>query len=196
MKAVRKEKARAAPKELVRRGLDSSASRLKNELRDAAQQGEKDSYGGDLVEDAAHAGMVYAAQGAERLLRQKKHSRNTAQNIPEQFVESDHTVSGDIKTKDSFLVQQNSTFAAPQGDAQVQGKRRFVREHRKRAAAQRQEKQEALHVVAQERAPEALKQQAAVSDFPAKLSDTKNEKTSIKQTEKSAKMGESLENTR
>lgn len=189
MKAARKEKARAAPKELVRRGLDSSASRLKNELRDAAQQGEKDSYGGDLVEDAAHAGMVHAAQGAERLLRQKKHSRNTAQNIPEQFVESDHTVSGDIKTKDSFLVQQNSTFAAPQGDAQVQGKRRFVREHRKRAAAQRQEKQEALHVVAQERAPEALKQQAAVSDFPAKLSDTKNEKTSIKQTEKSAKMG-------
>ena len=56
MKAALKEKVRAAPKELVRRGLDSSASRLKNELRDAAQQGEKDGYGGDLVEDAAHAG--------------------------------------------------------------------------------------------------------------------------------------------
>lgn len=170
--------------------MDSGVSRLRNELRDTAQQGEKDSYGGDQVEDAAHAGMIRAAQGAERLLRQKKSSRNTAQNIPEQFEESDHAAPDIIKTKESFIVRQDSTSAVPQGDAQMQGKHRFVREQRKRTAAQRQKRLEVLHSAVQERAPEALKHQAAASDFPTKLSDAVNAKTAIKQPENPAKMRE------
>lgn len=171
----------------MRRGLDSSADRLKNELRDATQQGEKDGYGGDLVEDAAHAGMVHAAQGAERLLRQKKNSRNTAQNIPEQFVESDHTVSDAIKTKDSFIVQQNSTSAAPQGDAQVQGKRRFVREQQKRVTARQQSKQ----LAQQQKEPvETATRQAMADDISAKSVVVSDSKTEIKQPSHAAKTAE------
>lgn len=125
----------------MRRGLDSSADRLRNELRDAAGQEQTDGYGGDRIEDAANAGMRRAAQGTELLLKQKKNNRNAAQNMPEQFAEPDHIVSDIIKTKDSFIVQQNSTSAAPQGDAQVQGKRRFVREQQKWVTAWQQSKQ-------------------------------------------------------
>ena len=39
--------------DVVRRGLESGADRLRTQLRDAAQQGQRDEYGGDQMEDAA-----------------------------------------------------------------------------------------------------------------------------------------------
>ena len=52
-----KEKVISAPKELLRKGLDDGTERLRIQLRDAAQRGQRDEYGGDAVEDTA-AGAV------------------------------------------------------------------------------------------------------------------------------------------
>ena len=46
-------KIKAAPKELVHRGLEDGSDRLRTGLRDAAQQGQRDDYGGDQIEDTA-----------------------------------------------------------------------------------------------------------------------------------------------
>ncbi len=51
-----KEKVKAAPKTLVRRGLEDGTQRLRGQLRDAAQGGRADDYGGDRIEDTAAGG--------------------------------------------------------------------------------------------------------------------------------------------
>ena len=48
-----KEKVVSAPKELLRKGLDDGTDRLRTQLRDTAQQGHRDEYGGDDIEDTA-----------------------------------------------------------------------------------------------------------------------------------------------
>jgi hypothetical protein len=45
------EKVRSAPKELARRGLESGVERLRGQLRDTAQYGQRDEFGGDTLED-------------------------------------------------------------------------------------------------------------------------------------------------
>ena len=62
-----REKIKAAPKELVHRGLEDGSDRLRTQLRDAAQQGRRDDYGGDQIEDAAAGGMRRMERGAEKL---------------------------------------------------------------------------------------------------------------------------------
>ena len=62
-----KEKVISTPKELLRKGLDDGTERLRTQLRDAAQQGQRDEYGGDAVEDTA-AGAVCRV---ERELRKR-----------------------------------------------------------------------------------------------------------------------------
>ena len=62
-----KEKVISAPKELLRKGLDDGTERLRTQLRDAAQQGRRDEYGGDTVEDTT-AG---AARRVEKGLRKR-----------------------------------------------------------------------------------------------------------------------------
>ncbi len=163
----------------MRGGLGSNAERLRLQLRDAAQKERKDESGGDRIEDAASAGMRRAAQGTELLRRQKKNSRNAAQNIPEQFVESSHAVSDDIKTKDSFIVSQRGTSAAPQGDAQAQGQRRFVREKQKRRLARRMG-QDISRPETREQAPEFHMRQAR--DIPIKQPVVPDARAAIKQT--------------
>ena len=78
-----KEKVISAPKELLRKGLDDGTERLRTQLRNAAQQGQRDEYGGDTVEDTT-AGAVHRA---EKLLRKRgEHTeRRTApegENVP------------------------------------------------------------------------------------------------------------------
>lgn len=51
-----KEKVKAAPKELVRRGLDDGTEHLRGQLRETAQRGQADNYGGDQIEDTAREG--------------------------------------------------------------------------------------------------------------------------------------------
>ena len=52
-----KEKTVSTPRELLRKGLDDGSERLRTQLRDTAQQGQRDEYGGDTVEDTT-AGAV------------------------------------------------------------------------------------------------------------------------------------------
>jgi len=70
-----KEKVKAAPKTLVRRGLEDGTQRLRGQLRDAAQGGRADEYGGDRIEDAAAGGTQWAVRGIDSLLKKKKASR-------------------------------------------------------------------------------------------------------------------------
>lgn len=71
-----KERAASAPKQLLRRGLDDGTERLRGQLRDASQRGQRDDYGGDRIEDTAWAGTRWAGRGIEKLLKKKWGGRN------------------------------------------------------------------------------------------------------------------------
>ena len=70
-----REKVKAAPKELVHRGLEDGADRLRTQLRDAAQQGRRDDYGGDQIEDTTADSMRRMERGAEKLIKEKRKNR-------------------------------------------------------------------------------------------------------------------------
>ena len=70
-----REKITAAPKELVHRGLEDGTNHLRTQLRDAAQQGRRDDYGGDQIEDTAAGGMRRMERGAEKLIKEKRKNR-------------------------------------------------------------------------------------------------------------------------
>ena len=63
-----KEKAVSTPRELLRKGLDDGSERLRTQLRDTAQHGQADEYGGDTIEDTAARGLRRAEK---ELTRQK-----------------------------------------------------------------------------------------------------------------------------
>ena len=71
-----KEKVKAAPKELLRRGLSDGTQRLRGQLRDTAQRGQRDDYGGDQIEDAAWRGGRWGERSIEKLLRKKKSAKD------------------------------------------------------------------------------------------------------------------------
>lgn len=71
-KTVLKEKAKAIPKEIIRRGLEDGAEHLRTQLRDAAQNGQQDGYGGDQLEDAAAEVSRRMIHSAAVLLKQRK----------------------------------------------------------------------------------------------------------------------------
>ena len=52
-----KERVKSAPKELIRRGLDDGTERLRGQLRDTAQHGQRDDFGGDQLGDAEVSGV-------------------------------------------------------------------------------------------------------------------------------------------
>ena len=52
-----KEKAVSTPREQLRKGLEDCSERLRTQLRDTAQQGRRDEYGGDAIEDTAASGL-------------------------------------------------------------------------------------------------------------------------------------------
>ena len=68
MQHTLKERVKSAPKELIRRGLDDGTERLRGQLRDTAQHGQQDNFGGDHLGDAEESGLNRAEQLAERLL--------------------------------------------------------------------------------------------------------------------------------
>ena len=70
-----KEKVKAAPKVLVRRGLDDGTERLRGQLRETAQRGQASDYGGDRIEDTAARGAYQARRGVEALLKKKKSAK-------------------------------------------------------------------------------------------------------------------------
>ena len=52
------------PKEVVHRTVNQGAERLRSQLREAAQEGKRDTFGGDQIEDRAVDGSQLAARGA------------------------------------------------------------------------------------------------------------------------------------
>lgn len=72
-------KVKSAPKELARRGLESGVDRLRGQLRDAAQQGQRDAYGGDALEDTGAEGFRRGIHGMERLLKGRKNRRRDSE---------------------------------------------------------------------------------------------------------------------
>ena len=67
-----KEHVKSAPKELIRRGLDDGTERLRGQLRDTAQHGQRDDFDGDQLGDAEVSGVKRAEQLAEHLLGKRK----------------------------------------------------------------------------------------------------------------------------
>lgn len=57
-----KERVESAPKKLIRRGLDDDIERLRGQLRDVAQHGQRDDFGGDQLGDAEVSGVKRAAK--------------------------------------------------------------------------------------------------------------------------------------
>lgn len=57
-----KERVKSAPKKLIRRGLDDGIERLRGQLRDVAQHGQRDDFGGDQMGDAEVSGVKRAAK--------------------------------------------------------------------------------------------------------------------------------------
>lgn len=87
-----KEKAVSAPKELLRKGLDDGSERLRTQLRDTAQQGRRDEYGGDAIEDTAASGLHRAEK---ELLKQRK-KKNTEQSASPQSDASAPSSNSDV----------------------------------------------------------------------------------------------------
>ena len=160
-----KEKVISTPKELLRKGLDDGTERLRTQLRDAAQQGQRDEYGGDAVEDTA-AGAVCRV---ERELRKRgEHTERrvapegknapglrsgTASNHAGQARGTAETGVGPNRSSQQNRAEQGFTrqtagpkaegirvgmwSTAPTAESMDQGRRVFIRERGRKAAQRR-----------------------------------------------------------
>ena len=156
-----REKIKAAPKELVHRGLEDGTDRLRTQLRDAAQQGRRDDYGGDQIEDTAAGGMRRMERGAEKLIKEKRKSRTSrvadvpdgpaAESAGSESHAGEHTggpkaetahgptesmadAGQRIKTKDAYLRAQTETQVSGLSPERTQGQQPFIRERGRQAA--------------------------------------------------------------
>ena len=155
-----REKVKAAPKELIHRGLEDGSDRLRTQLRDAAQQGRRDDYGGDQIEDTAAGGMRRMERGAEKLIKEKGKNRtgrsgsfaDPAAGDPVQEVRAQNRESranaaaagrpaepaGNagqrIKTKDTYLRVQTGTPTSGLSPERTQGQQPFIWERGRQAA--------------------------------------------------------------
>lgn len=99
-----KERVKSAPRELIRRGLDDGTERLRGQLRDTAQHGQRDDFGGDQLGDAEASGVKRAEQLAERLLgKRKKGAKHTPDAGPDEYPGS-HDTPGAAKPRDDSIL--------------------------------------------------------------------------------------------
>lgn len=155
-----REKVKAAPKELVHRGLEDGTDRLRTQLRDDAQQGRRDDYGGDQIEDTAAGGMRRMERGAEKLIKEKRKKHGSRSGSPADPAAGDpvpevHAQNREswanaaaagrpaepagnagqrIKTKDAYLRAQMRTPTSSLSPERTQGQRPFIRERGRQAA--------------------------------------------------------------
>lgn len=169
-----KEKAVSAPKELLRKVLDDGSERLRTQLRDTAQQGRRDEYGGDAIEDTAASGLHRAEK---ELLKQRK-KKNTEQSASPQGDASAPSSNSDVppvirtretdaararapsppvreqarqaamkqavKTKDTYIGAQTETQLTVAAEPQRQGQRVFMEERGRKAARWQAEQKRAV----------------------------------------------------
>ena len=161
-----KEKAVSAPKELLRKGLDDGSERLRTQLRDTAQQGRRDEYGGDAIEDTSASGLRRAEK---ELLKQRK-KKNTEQSASPQSDASAPRSDSDVppiirtreaaaarvstpppsaqeqarqaamkqvvKTKNAYIRAQDETAVTAAPEPQRQGQQAFIQEQGRKASRQ------------------------------------------------------------
>ena len=168
-----KEKAVSAPKELLRKVLDDGSERLRTQLRDTAQQGRRDEYGGDAIEDTAASGLHRAEK---ELLKQRK-KKNTEQSASPQGDASAPSSNSDVppvirtretdaararvpsppvreqarqaamkqavKTKNAYISTQRKTVMTAAPEPQRQGQQAFIQEQGRKASRQQVQRRRA-----------------------------------------------------
>ena len=163
-----REKVKAAPKELARRTLTDGSERLRTQLRDTAQHGQRDEYGGDRVEDTATGSVRRMERGAAKLIKERKRSKDSASPDTESSTpyteppeirtkESEAVTAMDnpyataarsdgeapakgIKTKDAYLREQTGTQITGLQPEYTQGEQAFIQERGRQAAKQSAQK--------------------------------------------------------
>ena len=157
-----KEKVISAPKELLRKGLNDGTERLRTRLRDAAQQGQRDEYGGDAVEDTA-AGAVRRVEKGLRKRGEHTERRaapegentpgsrsGTASNFAGQARGTSETGAGPHRSSQQNRAEEVYVRRAagpktgkvhagkwPTGGNAEQGRRAFIRERGRKTAQRR-----------------------------------------------------------
>lgn len=168
-----KEKAVSAPKELLRKGLDDGSERLRTQLRDTAQQGRRDEYGGDAIEDTAASGLRRAEK---ELLKQRK-KKNAEQSASPQGDASAPSSNSDVppvirtreaeaarvstppppaqeqarqaamkqavKTKNAYISTQRKMVMTAAPEPQRQGQQAFIQEQGRKASRQQAQRRRA-----------------------------------------------------
>lgn len=168
-----KEKAVSAPKELLRKGLDDGSERLRTQLRDTAQQGRRDEYGGDAIEDTAASGLHRAEK---ELLKQRK-KKNAEQSASPKGDASVPNFESDappiirtretdaararvpsppvreqarqaamkqaVKTKNAYISAQGETAVTSVPESQRQGQQTFIQEQGRKASRQQAQRRRA-----------------------------------------------------
>ena len=168
-----KEKAVSAPKELLRKGLDDGSERLRTQLRDTAQQGRRDEYGGDAIEDTAASGLHRAEK---ELLKQRK-KKNAEQSASPQGDASAPSSNSDVppvirtretdaararapsppvreqarqaamkqavKTKNAYISAQGETAVTSAPESKRQGQQTFIQEQGRKASRQQAQRRRA-----------------------------------------------------
>lgn len=112
-----KEKAISTPRELLHRGLDDGSERLRTQLRDTAQHGQADEYGGDTIEDTAARGLRRAEK---ELIRQRK--KKPQEQTPEggaPAADGTEQKKPTIKSKDAVTDGAQPQTAAERGRQQM-----------------------------------------------------------------------------
>ena len=168
-----KEKAVSTPRELLRKGLDDGSERLRTQLRDTAQHGQADEYGGDAIEDTAASGLRRAEK---ELLKQRK-KKNAEQSASPQGDASAPSSNSDVppvihtreaeaarvrapsppvreqarqaamkqavKTKNAYISAQGETAVTSAPESQRQGQQTFIQEQGRKASRQQAQRRRA-----------------------------------------------------
>ena len=168
-----KEKAVSTPRELLRKGLDDGSERLRTQLRDTAQHGQADEYGGDAIEDTAASGLHRAEK---ELLKQRK-KKNTEQSASPQGDASAPSSNSDVppvihtreaeaarvstppppaqeqarqaamkqavKTKNAYISARGETTVTAAPEPQRQGQQAFIQEQGCKASRQQAQRRRA-----------------------------------------------------
>ena len=153
--------------------LDDGSERLRTQLRDTAQQGRRDEYGGDAIEDTAASGLHRAEK---ELLKQRK-KKNTEQSASPQGDASAPSSNSDVppvirtretdaararapsppvreqarqaamkqavKTKNAYISTQRKTVMTAAPEPQRQGQQAFIQEQGRKASRQQVQRRQA-----------------------------------------------------
>lgn len=187
-----KEKAVSAPRELLHKGFDDGADRLRTQLRDTAQQGRRDEYGGDTIEDTAANGLRRAkkellTQRRRRATEQRASPNgdapapNSGSDVPPIIRTKETDVARTnvspppaqeqaqraaferaVKTKNTYISAQSKTAVSAAPEPQRQGQQAFIREQGRKAS-----RQQAQH----KRVEQQIRQRDALYGNTSKLDD-------------------------